>query len=68
MNNNILTNGRTKRKKNYKKIGVIAIIVIVAIWLVSSYNGFVDKEEQCNSQWSKVQVQYQRRLDLIPTL
>ncbi len=70
MNNNILTNGKTK--KNYKKIGVIAIIVIIAIrvvsFVVSSYNGFVDKDEQCNSQWSKVQVQYQRRLDLIPNL
>lgn len=69
MNDNILINGNTKRKKKYtKKIGLIAIIVIIAVWVVSSYNGFVDKEEQCNSQWSKVQVQYQRRLDLIPNL
>lgn len=84
MNNNISTNDNTinnnqiygniisRRKyvgrKKIKKIGLIALIVIVAIWVVKSYNGFVDKEEQCNSQWSKVQVQYQRRLDLIPNL
>lgn len=77
MNNNILTNGNTPVRKNKyivsikkytKKVGLIVVILILAIWVVSSYNGFVDKEEQCNSQWSKVQVQYQRRLDLIPNL
>ena len=55
--------------KKYKKIGVLIVILVFAvIWIASSYNGLVRKDERCNSQWSKVQTQYQRRLDLIPNL
>lgn len=69
MNINNLTNGNTANRKKYtKKIGLVAVVAILVIWVVYAYNGFVDKDEQCNSQWSKVQVQYQRRLDLIPNL
>lgn len=34
----------------------------------SSYNGFVDKDENVENAWSKVQSAYQRRADLIPNL
>ena len=51
-----------------------SIIVIVIILLIggmfgcSSYNGLVNKDENVNEQWAKVQSQYQRRADLIPNL
>ncbi|WP_373511062.1 LemA family protein [Persicitalea sp.] len=51
-----------------------SIIVIVILLLVggmfgcSSYNGLVQKDENVNEQWAKVQSQYQRRADLIPNL
>ncbi|MDO5760790.1 MAG: LemA family protein [Bacteroidota bacterium] len=55
--------------KKYIKMGGLALVVIIVFgWTMSSYNGFVGKDEQCKSQWSKVQVQYQRRMDLIPNL
>lgn len=56
-------------KKSTISIAVITgIILIVIIWMVSSYNGLVKKDEVCSQQWSKVESQYQRRLDLIPNL
>ncbi|GHB85799.1 LemA family protein [Persicitalea jodogahamensis] len=51
-----------------------SLIVIVILLLVggmfgcSSYNGLVQKDENVNEQWAKVQSQYQRRADLIPNL
>jgi LemA protein len=52
--------------------GVLGFIVIVALaiglWFRSSYNGFVDKSTNIDAQWAQVQVQYQRRFDLIPNL
>ena len=51
-----------------------SLIIIVIILLVggmfgcSSYNGLVQKDENVNEQWAKVQSQYQRRADLIPNL
>lgn len=47
---------------------VLGLIVILVIWCISKYNGLVKMDEDCKSQWSKVETQYQRRLDLIPNL
>lgn len=44
------------------------IVAVVAIWFISSYNGFVSKEEAVNRSWSQVENVYQRRMDLIPNL
>lgn len=46
----------------------IGVIVVVALFLFSSYNGLVGKEERVRSAWSNVETQYQRRADLIPNL
>ena len=53
-----------------KKSTIITIVVIalVAIWGVSAYNGFVQKEENVKKAWAQVENQYQRRSDLIPNL
>jgi LemA protein len=50
-----------------KWIGIGALILIV-LWIFSSYNGLVNKQETVNSQWATVESQYQRRMDLIPNL
>ncbi|MDO5571958.1 MAG: LemA family protein [Bacteroidales bacterium] len=47
---------------------IIAVIAAFAGWCISSYNGLVGAEEQVDSQWAKVESQYQRRADLIPNL
>jgi LemA protein len=46
----------------------IGVLVILVLWIFSSYNGLVNKEEAVNSQWATVESQYQRRMDLIPNL
>lgn len=56
------------KKKFIPIIIVAAVIVILVAWAVSAYNGLVVKDENCSKQWSKVESQYQRRMDLIPTL
>ncbi len=54
--------------KRTNLILLISIITIAVIWGITKYNGLVTKEEACTQQWSKVESQYQRRLDLIPNL
>ncbi len=56
------------RKKPINIIVIIGIIAIIAIWVITAYNGLVKKDEACSQQWSKEESQYQRRLDLIPNL
>jgi LemA protein len=45
-----------------------AILLILVIWIITSYNSLVKKQEKVKQQWSEVQNTYQRRLDLIPNL
>ncbi len=47
---------------------LIAVVAIIAIWGVSTYNGMVKMDESVNTAWSNVENQYQRRSDLIPNL
>jgi len=47
---------------------VLAIVAVVVIWGISSYNGLVNKQEGVATAWSNVEAQYQRRADLIPNL
>lgn len=56
------------KKKFVPIIIVAAVVVILVAWGVSVYNGLVVKDENCSKQWSKVESQYQRRMDLIPNL
>jgi LemA protein len=46
----------------------IGVLVVLVLWIFSSYNGIVGKEEGVKSQWGTVESQYQRRSDLIPNL
>lgn len=54
------------------KLGVILAIVIVlaivAVPFLTSYNGFVNAEENVEQQYSQIENQLQRRADLIPNL
>jgi LemA protein len=55
-------------KKNRTWIIVAAIVLIIVLWGVKRYNGFVSLEEGVTSQWANVENVYQRRADLIPNL
>lgn len=58
----------TKNKKPLILIGIVALIILIIGWLMKGYNGMVNEDENVNLQWSEVENQYQRRLDLIPNL
>ena len=47
---------------------IFAVVAIALIWGFSTRNKFVTLDEDVNRQWSQVENQYQRRLDLIPNL
>ncbi len=47
---------------------VLAVIALLVIGGITSYNGMVTLEENVDTQWSNVETQYQRRADLIPNL
>jgi LemA protein len=49
-------------------IVVIAVVVVIAGYVFSAYNGLVTKRESVDNQWAQVGTQYQRRFDLIPNL
>ena len=56
-------------KKCYIVLIVIAVVILsIFFWFRGSYNGMVSMSETVSSQWSNVENQYQRRLDLIPNL
>ena len=58
----------TKNKKPFILIGIVALVILIGGWFMSGYNGMVNEDENVNLQWSEVENQYQRRLDLIPNL
>jgi LemA protein len=56
-------------KKGYMVIGIIvAVIVLLGVMLMSSYNNFVNLEENVDQSYAQIENQLQRRLDLIPNL
>ncbi len=53
------------------KIGwiiLIALIVLVVLYLVSTYNTLVKLRNRVKDQWAQIEVQLKRRFDLIPNI
>ncbi len=47
---------------------VAALVVILGVWGIGSYNNLITLKETVNNQYSNIDVQLQRRMDLIPNL
>lgn len=47
---------------------IIAVVAIILIWGVSTYNKFIKAQENMTNAWGQVENVYQRRADLIPNL
>lgn len=58
----------TENKTPFVLIGIVAFVILIGGWLMSGYNDMVELDENVNREWSQVENQYQRRLDLIPNL
>lgn len=47
---------------------VVVILVIAGFWGVGQYNSLVAGRAGVDAAWSNVEVQYQRRSDIVPQL
>jgi len=47
---------------------VVLVVGLSSLWLMGSYNSFVNMDESVSAQWKQVENQLQRRNDLIPNL
>lgn len=47
---------------------VLGIIVLLVIWLIAMYNGFVKARIKVDNSWSDIRVFLKKRFDLIPNL
>lgn len=45
-----------------------AVVLVLVLWGIGSYNGLVGMDEEVNGKWANVETQYQRRSDLVPNL
>ena len=47
---------------------IVAVIVVLIIAIIGIYNGLVQSRQKVKNAWSQIDVQLQRRFDLIPNL
>ena len=47
---------------------ILAIVAIVALWLIMTYNGLIRAKNHVDEAYSDIDVQLKRRYDLIPNL
>ena len=49
-------------------IVLAVLVVVVGIWVVATYNGFVKLRNIVEESWKQIDVELHRRYDLIPNL
>ncbi len=49
-------------------IAILAIVCVIVLWAIFAYNGLVSKKFKVENAWGQIDVQLQRRFDLIPNL
>ena len=47
---------------------ILAIVIVLIIIIIALYNGLVQSRQKVKNAWSQIDVQLQRRFDLIPNL
>ena len=47
---------------------IVVILVVLAIWVISTYNGLVGLRNKVHDQFSQIDIQLKKRFDLIPNL
>ena len=56
------------KKNGLVTILVVAVIALLAAWMMKGYNRMVMEQENVEKAWGDVETYYQRRMDLIPNL
>lgn len=49
-------------------IVILVIVVLLALWVIATYNSLVTFRNRVKDAWSQIDVQLKRRFDLIPNL
>lgn len=49
-------------------VGLVTVVVLIALFFISTYNKLVKQRNRVDNAWGQVDVQLQRRYDLIPNL
>jgi LemA protein len=52
----------------YALLIIVAVVVMVALWLIMAYNSLITWRNRVDESWSDIDVQLKRRYDLIPNL
>ena len=47
---------------------ILAVVVLLALWVAGAYNSLISLRQKVKNSWSQIDVQLQRRFDLIPNL
>ena len=47
---------------------ILVLVILVVLWAISVYNTLVKARQKVKNSWSQIEVQLQRRFDLIPNL
>jgi LemA protein len=47
---------------------VIAVLALLVVWFLATYNGLVKLRNRVDNAWGQIEVQLRRRYDLIPNL
>ena len=45
---------------------VLVVVILIIVWVIGMYNGLVTARQKVENAWSQIDVQLQRRFDLIP--
>ncbi len=49
-------------------IAILVVLALIILWVIASYNGLVSKKMKVQNAFGQIDVQLQRRFDLIPNL
>lgn len=47
---------------------LLAVVILLAVYVISAYNGLVSMRNKVKNGWAQIDVQLKRRFDLIPNL
>ena len=47
---------------------ILIVVALIVVWGIGAYNGLIKSRQKVKNSWSQIEVQLQRRFDLIPNL